>query len=791
MTQKFLLLNFFIITNYLKIMSFKYTFELRIALRNYSLKISNSNAFQCLITATHFPASHVRFQISELMKKLRNSTLESLGMSKLQDEIDSLRPHVYDLEAERQELSSKLKNLQGISSAKEHQMKKMQEEKIEIATQHNREISELQGIIDARAKEFDDLNKRIHEEKTEKEDLENKLKANEALLRRIQDSEDEIVKLKSEIVGLQDTVAELEGSLEISNKEKQNLSLELTESDRKSNEWQNKYAELNDEKETQIANLRKERDDITANLEDLKKVHENSSKKVLDLDEANARLQENLNNVKNEKETLTGIIDNLQREKEELSRSLREKEDILEDARKSLTTLREENKNLQRDLGNLEDEKKALSEEIHVLQKERDDERREKDAIILNLAERERNNEELSRQLRDSGEENNSLKHDLGRLRNEKESATERVINLQREKEDLSKNLQEKEQLLEGNKVSREKLIEENKNLQENLGNLENKNEALTGNIDVLRKEREHLSEENNRLQQNLGNLEGERKNLTEKMTGMDIKAMSERLAIVQEERAKILETLENERKERANAEESMNNEIRVLKEENTRLEKTLVEVQKDKQQLSTQLEESRKTAQDITSKFNELSDEKGQLLKAVEENKPLENIQGEIAPESEGKNEDIMTKLESLEREKLRVENENRLLTSQFAEMQTKLSNLESYDEKIRSELKECENENKKLLGDLRDVQVGKEKVDPTGLSFNPENLQGNYVEREKVVIGSENEKKNEAESLEFSREQDSTQQKKTSESVEKLDHKINDFGSQTAFSKKLGMQY
>lgn len=100
------------------------------------------------------------------MRDLRNSTTAALGMSDLESQIERLKPELYQMETERDQLMGELAKLRQGLSERNDQIIKILEERDKMQLKSAAELEEARAKIRAledRGEELDDERKRLVE----------------------------------------------------------------------------------------------------------------------------------------------------------------------------------------------------------------------------------------------------------------------------------------------------------------------------------------------------------------------------------------------------------------------------------------------------------------------------------------------------------------------------------------------------------------------------------------------------------------------------------------------------
>ncbi|KAK2587617.1 hypothetical protein KPH14_003743 [Odynerus spinipes] len=374
-------------------------------------------------------------KIMALMSELRNSALEMLGMSKLQSEIEDMKPQIYNLQIERDRLLDELAKIRGIVSERNDQIINILEQKEKSEKDCNAKLAVLQAKFDAEMSQEMILKKEIEDEKMQIADLEEQVARLQRVARDCEEQRCLNMQCSTQIDDLKNELSSLRDQLREADDAVKNLSDE-----------KNELMSMVDAMENAAGDLRRRLAD-----------EENAKNDLMDRIEATEMEMQNLHN---ENRSLGDRVNELQTAKDELADEMEKNKLEMKNLMQDYETIKTENEsitleyteypqqveNLQSQNGQLMDDLKKKNEQTHNLQVENDAVRKELDTLKSKLDEAEMNKEKLQ----NIQNEMKSLEGELGSAKKQKEKAeAERqklqteLGNLSEEKESLKKKLEE------------------------------------------------------------------------------------------------------------------------------------------------------------------------------------------------------------------------------------------------------------------------------------------------------------------------------------------------------------
>ncbi|XP_015190531.1 PREDICTED: uncharacterized protein PFB0765w-like [Polistes dominula] len=652
-------------------------------------------------------------KIYDLTSELRQSTISLQDMNKLQKEIEDVKPQLYDLEIERDNLLEELVKIREIVSERNDQIIKILESKEKLEQDYMTKLGDLQEKLDAKLLEETSLKKYIDDLQNEltrfrdlTQDLEEQRALNEKSLKIIKDLEDELASLRNNLKNLEDEKNDIISKLDAMQIEADELKKRLAEEEKLKNDLNDKL----DAVETEMENLRNENFNFNEQLKELHMEKDDKEKAVEEV----KRLESELASTKAQKEKaekdnvmlreelakLDEKNDKLMGENESLRRKIEEFDGVLE----ALNKCKEENNSLRGRINELESINNASKEESERAKADAEKIKNEsiavKDALDKMIEKLDKLKDENER-LKMQNDENARLKPELEKLR----SAN---MTLRNESDILKAKLDDTLAELDVEKLARS-------NAEKELMTLKNELKNLLVKIDELKKENEALKEEKEELKKtllkfgdDLSNVKNENLELIKEM-----ETLKARIVNLEDQTSKLEEEIEHWKMEncktglsvdklKADLEKALKESVecqvmvliivskKLLEQQVSQLEQDNLKLEKQKEDILYQL--------DHLGKSHELDKSlKEEALKDLNVMKD-ENIS-------------LKDELSALKAELLRLREENKDLKSSLANTLQRLTSADSEIEKQKAEILALRTENTSMKGEVERLKDKTEK--------------------------------------------------------------------------------
>ncbi|XP_046822126.1 myosin-2 heavy chain-like [Vespa crabro] len=620
-------------------------------------------------------------KISSLIRELRQSMIDLNDLNKVQREMEEVKPQLYSITVERDELLDELVKTREIVGERNDEIIKILELKAKSEKDCIAKLADMQEKMNAKLSEETNLKKDIS-------DLENELVRLRGMTQDVEEQRalNEEYNLISELNNMK-----LEGD---------NLKKLLADEEKLKNDLSNKLDAI----EIEMGNLRNENLNLANQSEELQREKERKEK----VEEEIKRFESELDSARAQKEkaekenaTLTEELAKLGEKNDKLiaeNESLKRKIEELDGALEALNKCKEENNSLRGRINELESINNASKEESERAKADAERIKNEsiamKDALDKMIEELDKLKDENER-LKMQNDENSRLKPELENLRSANET-------IRKESETLKAKLNETLDELNAEKLARS-------NIEKELMALKNELKNLLDKIDKLKEENEALKEEKEELKKTLLKFDDDMSKL--KNANWDLNKENETLkARIADFEAKIIK-LEEEIDHWKTENCKINLNVEKLKGNLEKAMKDLVECQVAKKLLEQrvfELEEENSKVQkynaDILSNLDHLK-KSHELDESSKEEclKDLNNTREE--------NNSLKDELTALKAELLKLRDENKDLKISLADTMKRLTSAEAEIEQQKAEISTLRTENTSMKGEVERLKAEKEK--------------------------------------------------------------------------------
>ncbi|KAI4504407.1 hypothetical protein M0802_000878 [Mischocyttarus mexicanus] len=646
-------------------------------------------------------------KIYNLTRELGESTISLQDMNKLQKEIEEVKPQLYSLEVEKDNLLEELVKIREIVSERNDEIIKLLESKEKSEKDYMAKLDDLQEKLDAKLLEETNLKKDITDLQNEltrlrdlTKDLEEQRALNEESSKIIKNLEDELALLRNNLKNLNDERNDIISKLDIIKIEADELKKLLADEVKLKNDLNNELDAIRKEME----NLRNE--NLNFN-EQLKELHMEKDKKEKAEEEVK-RFESELESTKAQKENaekdnvmlreelakLDEKYDKLMEENESLRRKIEEFDGVLE----ALNKCKEENNSLRGRINELESINNALKEKSERAKADAEKIKNEsiavKNALDKMIEELDKLKDENER-LKMQNDENARLKPELENLRSTNEI-------LRKESDTLKANLDDTLTELDIEKLAKN-------NVEKELMTLKNELKNLLSKIDELKKENEALKEEKEELKKTLLKFGDDLSNVKNENVELikEIEKLKARIVDFEAQVLKLEEEIEHWKMENCKTDLSVNK----MKADLEKAMKESVECQVSKKLLEQRVSQLEQDNLKLEKHNENILSQLDHLNKSHELDKSLKEESLKDLNETKDENISLKDELAALKAELLRLREENKDLKGSLANTLQRLTLADSEIEKQKGEILALRTENTSMKGEVERLKHEKEK--------------------------------------------------------------------------------